>query len=124
METNETTVVVLGASAKPDRYSNKAFCLLVKKGFNVIPVNPAGIVINGVTALKSLSEIDCPVDTLTLYLNPERTDMILDDILKLAPRRIIMNPGTENPRLVERCDAVGIETLEACTLVLLSLGSF
>jgi uncharacterized protein len=33
-------VVVLGASPKEDRYSNKALKLLSEKGYNAISVNP------------------------------------------------------------------------------------
>ena len=49
---------------------------------------------------------------------------IIDDIVELAPRRVIFNPGAENPESYERLEAGGIEVVEACTLVLLRTGQF
>ena len=64
------------------------------------------------------------VDTLTLYLNPERQKLYYDKILALKPRRIIFNPGTENQELTKLAAEHGIETEEACTLVLLNTGQY
>ncbi|HLI92864.1 MAG TPA: CoA-binding protein, partial [Puia sp.] len=64
------------------------------------------------------------VDTVTLYLNPANQKEYYDYILSLRPRRIIFNPGAENPELEALAAANGIDTLEACTLVLLSTGQY
>ena len=61
------------------------------------------------------------VDTVTLYLNPFRQKSYYDYILSLQPKRIIFNPGTENPELVSLAREAGIEAEIACTLVLLSM---
>jgi len=42
----------------------------------------------------------------------------------LSPKRIIFNPGTENQELKKLAEAQGIECLEACTLVMLSVGVY
>jgi hypothetical protein len=42
----------------------------------------------------------------------------------MKPGRVIFNPGTENPELMEMLDAAGIPYLEACTLVMLRAGQF
>jgi len=67
------TVVVLGASIKPQRYSYKAVKLLVKHKHRVIPVHPKLLHINDLAVTNSLSEIKTPVDTLTLYVGAERS---------------------------------------------------
>jgi predicted CoA-binding protein len=64
------------------------------------------------------------VDTVTLYLNPTRQEPYYDYILGLKPRRIIFNPGTENPELEMLASEAGIECMEACTLVMLSTGQY
>jgi len=61
---------------------------------------------------------------VTLYVSAAHQDPVADDLLALAPRRVIFNPGTENPALAARLQAAGITTLEACTLVLLKTGAF
>lgn len=120
----ESTVAVLGASAKPERYSNKAVALLKEHGFDVIPVTPAGGSIHGIECVKELSAIGSKVATLTIYLNPERSSALEKEILELSPGRIIFNPGTENPELEKKCSEKGIDVIEACTLVMLKTGQF
>ena len=118
------TVVVLGASPKPERYSNKAIRLLQEHGHRVIPVHPAIPEIEGLEAKSSLGMISESVDTLTMYVSPSISDSMAEQIIGLNPKRVIFNPGTENPVLSQALEAAGIETEEACTLILLNTGQF
>ena len=117
-------VVVLGASPKPDRYSNKAVKLLLEHGHSVVPVHPAAVEIEGLQVVPNLPAVDGAVDTLTVYLSPAQSNGLLDDILALSPGRVIFNPGTESPHLKARLETAGIRTEDACTLVLLNTGQF
>ena len=110
---------VLGASPKEDRYSFQAVRMLKEHGFSPIPVHPAGHSVDGIEGLKSLDEITGPVDTLTVYVSAKISSGELDKILKLAPRRVIFNPGAENADLAGELRKAGIEVIEACTLVML-----
>ena len=123
MDSNRT-VAVLGASSKEERYSHQAVKLLLEKGFNTIPVNPAGIEICGIRSSKSLDEIKEKVDVLTMYVNRARSSDLQDAILNLAPGKIIFNPGAENEELAEVCRENGIEVENACTLILLKSEQF
>jgi predicted CoA-binding protein len=123
-KTEKKTVVLLGASNKTDRYSYKALRMLLDYGYNVIPINPVLDNIESVPVKHSISEILQPVHTVTLYLNSSRLEPIIDEIISLKPRRVIFNPGTESPEAQKRMTANGIETIEACTLVLLRTGRF
>jgi uncharacterized protein len=117
-------VAVLGASNKPVRYSYQAVCLLKEKGFVVTPIHPKLAVIERLQVAPNLKSIQKPVDTLTLYVGPERIRPLMDDIIKLKPKRVIFNPGSESSELVSRLMQAGIHYLEACTLVMLRIGSF
>ena len=117
-------VAVLGASPKEDRYSFKAMRMLKEHGHKPIPIHPAGHTVDGVPGLKSLSEIEQPVDTLTVYVNSKISGGLKDDILKLNPRRVIFNPGAENEELAEVLESAKIEVVMACTLVMLATGAF
>jgi hypothetical protein len=117
-------VAVLGASPKKDRYSFMAVKMLKEHGHSPIPVHPAGHVVDGVKSLKSLTEIDHPVDTLTMYVNAKISDTELDNILVLKPRRVIFNPGAENEKLAGQLEKEDIEVVRACTLVLLRTEQF
>lgn len=123
----DRTVLILGASDKPARYGNMAFRRLSDAGFNAIPVNPRINEIDGVPVYPSLGTVDLhnkTVDTLTVYLSPEKSATLGDEILRLAPRRVIFNPGAENLSLARTLREAGIPVLEACTLVLLSSDRF
>lgn len=121
---NSKTVAILGASEKQDRYANKAQQRLMEHGYPVIPVSAAGKNVLGVTGVKSLRDISEPVDTVTLYVGPKSLQPQLTDLLALKPRRVIFNPGTEDPAIQQALADAGIHVVEACTLVLLSIGQF
>ena len=123
MPANET-VVVLGASPKPERYSNQAVRALVEHGHRVIPVHPLLKKIAGVPVVSALSGVKVPVNTLTLYVGPEQGKELLKDMISLGPDRVIMNPGTESDELEEELNAKGIAVLRACTLVMLRTDQF
>jgi len=117
-------VAILGASRKPERYSNKAFHLLREYGHTVLPVNPALVELEGVKVFAKLSDIAEPVDTLTMYVDPKTSARLADEIVNLKPRRVIFNPGSENPELEFRLEREGIEVEVACTLVMLRTNQF
>ena len=115
--------LVIGASENPERYSNMCIRRLKQHGHEVNALGLREGEVNGVKIEKARIAFK-DIDTVTLYLNPSRQKELYDYILSLHPRRIIFNPGTENPELEEKAEAKGIETIEACTLVMLSIGNF
>ena len=117
-------VVVLGASNKPERYSYQALKLLAEKGHAVFPVHPTLAKIDGFPVFKCLADISEPIHTITIYLGSERSAVLVDDILSARSKRVIFNPGAENPDLARRLQNNGVETLVACTLVLLKTNQF
>jgi predicted CoA-binding protein len=123
MKTPET-VAILGASPKPDRYAYKAFELLREYGHQPIPINPAFTDILGEKCYPAISDAPQPIDTVTLYLGEARSNPLVDEIIAAKPRRIIMNPGAENPALAAKAEDAGIEVVEGCTLVMLRSGTF
>jgi len=118
------TVVVLGASDNPDRKSNEAVKLLAQKGCRVIPVHPTLDVIEGIPVANTLSTVPEEPDVLTIYVNSDRSGGMRDDIVRLAPRTVIFNPGSENPDLETYLTGNGIHVVRACTIVLLKTGQF
>lgn len=119
---NKKTIVI-GASPKADRYSYKAVKMLEKNHHEVIPLGFENAKIDNLTIETDWKDYEA-IDTITLYLNPIRQKAYYDYILKQKPKRIIFNPGTENPELEKIAKDNKIEPLEACTLVLLSTGQY
>ena len=119
---NKKTVVI-GASAKTDRYSNRAVRMLRKHHHDTVALGFEQETIDETPIETDWKNHDA-VDTVTLYLNPQRQKQYYDYILGLHPKRIIFNPGTENPELEKLAEQNNIQPLEACTLVLLSTGQY
>lgn len=117
-------VAVLGASHKPERYSNQAVRMLKDYGHSVIPVTPGRTVIEELPVVPSLDVIDQKVDTLTLYVGPERSAQMQESIIALKPGRVILNPGAESAALEQALTEAGIPWEHACTLVMLRTGQF
>ncbi len=116
-------VLVLGASLKTDRYSNRAVRLLESCHHEVIAIgNREGEI--GEVSVKRNPPISRDIHTVTLYLNPKNQEPYYSYLLDLKPQRVIFNPGTENPELWNQLKNVGIEVEIACTLVLLRIDQF
>ena len=115
--------LVVGASPNSERYSFLATNLLNEHGISVYPYGIKTGLINDIPILNEWPN-QIPIDTVTLYLGSAAQTEYIDQILALKPRRIIFNPGTENPDLQAKAQEKGIETIEACTLVMLTTGQY
>ncbi len=115
--------LVVGASPNPDKYSYKATMMLNEYNH---PVVAFGIKKGKIESQKIINELptDKDFDTVTLYLNPQNQEMYIDYILNLKPKRVVFNPGTENPKFKKMLLEKGVKALEACTLVLLRTGQY
>ena len=118
------TVAIIGASDKPERFSNKAMHALKEHGYDVVLVNPFKSQIEGQKCYKSVDEYDGKIDTVTLYVNPTRFHDHIEDVIKAGPRRVIMNPGTEDEQHEKVLTDSGIKVQKVCTLILLSQNQF
>ncbi|HRD53830.1 MAG TPA: CoA-binding protein [Flavobacteriales bacterium] len=118
-----STTLVLGASEKQDRYSNMAVRRLLAHGHPVIAVGRRAGRIAEAEIVTTLPE-HASFDTVTLYLSAANQAAWREALLRLRPRRVIFNPGAENPSFQRELEQAGCEVLEACTLVMLSTGSY
>ena len=115
--------LIIGATNNPDRYAYKAALRLVENGHSIINVGIKSGEVAG-QPIQTPSHIYKDIDTITLYIGPQLQGGYYDYILQTKPNRIIFNPGTENPELEAMAASNGIQTIEACTLVLLATGQY
>ena len=129
MTPNTTTIpknkktLLMGASVKPEKYAFKAITMLTEKGHTVLAIGQntgevAGVKIH--TKAIPLSKIN----TVTLYLNPARQRDYYNYIIEAKPKRVIFNPGTENPEFYQLLELNKIKVEVACTLVLLATNQY
>ena len=117
--------VIIGATTNQSRYAYLAAERLYENNIEFVPVGikKGKVFGNEILDLKTWPEI-ANVDTMTLYINTSHQREWYDYFLRLNPKRVIFNPGTENPELEKQLEEKGIEAVEACTLVMLSSGQY
>jgi predicted CoA-binding protein len=115
--------LVLGASDNPSRYSYLAIRRLRSHGHPVVAIGKKPGQVEDIVIRKDRENYE-GIDTVTLYLNPAHQQQYYDYILSLKPRRIIFNPGAENPELSQLARQNNIQPVEGCTLVMLSTNQY
>ena len=117
-------VALLGASDKPDRFAYKAFKKLQASGHQVFLVHPKLTSIEGTPVWAGLASLPEKPDTVTLYISEAVSTPLAQAILSSGARRVIFNPGTENPELEAVLKNAGIKIVHDCTLMMLDGSRF
>ncbi len=120
---NTKKTLVIGATERTDKYANIAVRMLRSKDIPVLALGIRPGLIEDVT-IDIERQIYKDVHTVTLYVGPDKLKDYYNYILELKPKRVIFNPGTEYDEFKERLDTEGIETMYACTLVLLQTNQY
>lgn len=115
--------LVLGATTKPEKAAFKAIEMLVGKGHSVLALGQNMGEVAGVK-IKTKAIPITKIDTVTLYLNPTRQKDYYNYIVEAKPKRVIFNPGTENPEFYQLLQLNNIKVEIACTLTLLTLNKY
>jgi predicted CoA-binding protein len=115
--------LVIGASTNPERYSYRAVNMLVGKGHSVLAIGQKAGEVAGVKIQTKAIPVK-NIDTITLYLNPSRQRDYYNYIIEAKPKRVVFNPGTENPELYQLLELNDIQVEVACTLVLLATNQY
>lgn len=115
--------LILGATENPERYAYKAAHKLTENGHPIVNVGIKKGEVAG-QPIQTDKTIFDNIDTITLYVGAKNQPEWYDYILQTKPQRLVFNPGTENTELKNLAQRQGIETVEACTLVMLSVGNY
>ena len=115
--------LVFGASLNPYRYSNIAIQRLISQGKRVFAYGLNEGKVSDVKIDTVLIFYE-DIDTVTLYLNPKRQSEFYEYIVSIKPKRVIFNPGTENPEFYSILKDNNIDFEVACTLTLLATNQY
>ncbi|MFT3754241.1 MAG: CoA-binding protein [Paludibacter sp.] len=115
--------LIIGASSNPERYSYLAAQRLLAHGYEIEMIGKSAHVIFDRTIDTEKKDFE-DIDTVTLYISDKFQPEYYEYIVSLNPRRVIFNPGTENPEFEEILIQNDIHVEEACTLVLLGSGQY
>jgi predicted CoA-binding protein len=111
------TVAIVGASADRRKYGNKAVRAFVAQGYRVVPIHPAGGIIEGLPAYPSLLDVPFAVDMASFYVPPAVGLRVVEDVARKSIPELWLNPGSDGPEVVARAQALGLAPVVACSIL-------
>jgi predicted CoA-binding protein len=112
------TVAVVGASANPRKFGNKAVRAFRNAGYDVYPVNLKGGQIEGLTTYPSLADVPLErLDSVSIYLPPATVLEVLDQVAAKDVGEVWLNPGTATREVVAKAEALGLNAIQACSIL-------
>ena len=114
---NKPTVAVIGASTNKEKFSNKAVRAFLQQGYDVFPVHPTEQTIEGLKVCRSVLDIPCSLNKVSLYVPPAIGMKLVDEVAKKGCKELWLNPGANSPELYEKAKALGLNPIVACSIV-------
>jgi predicted CoA-binding protein len=111
------SVAVIGASSHRSKYGNKALRAFANQGYTVYAINPHEQSVEGHKAYASVLDVPGPLDMATIYVPPEVGVAVMDEIARKGIPEVWLNPGADGPDVVNRANALGLKTIQACSIV-------
>ena len=115
------TVAILGASTDRTKFGNKAVRAYAQSGYQVFPVNPRESSVEGLPAYASIRDVPERPDVVSVYLPPPVTLKLLPDIAQRGCGELWLNPGAESDEILATAESLGLEVVQACSIVSLGL---
>ncbi len=115
------TVAILGASADRTKFGNKAVRAFVRAGFAVYPVNPKEVTIENLPVFARLADVPVRPDLVSVYLPPAVLLAVLPEIASKGCDELWLNPGTASAAVLSAAAALGLNVIQACSIVSLGI---
>ena len=110
-------VAVIGASNDRRKFGNKAVRAFARQGYDVKPVNPNSVTVEGLPAYPSITDIAGTIDLVTMYVPPAIGERLLPDIARKQPGELWVNPGAESDTLLAKAETLGLHPIVACSII-------
>jgi predicted CoA-binding protein len=111
------SVAVIGASRITKKFGNRAVRAYLRQGWTVYPVNPSESEVEGLKTFASVADIPGPVDRASMYVPPSVGITLLEGIRDKGIPELFLNPGSESDELVEEAERLGLNAIQACSIV-------
>lgn len=111
------TIAIIGASSNRHKFGNKALRLFAQRGFTVLAINPNEAEVEGYRTYPSVLDVPGPIDLATVYVPPDVGIRVMDEIAQKGIGEVWLNPGADGHRVVARAKALGLNTIQACSIM-------
>jgi predicted CoA-binding protein len=115
------TVAVLGASANRAKFGNKAVRAFQQRGYTVYPVNPKETRIEGLPCFRAMAELPVRPHLVSAYLPHPVLLRVLPDVAARGCDELWLNPGTESADVLAEAGRLGLNVIQACSIIGLGL---
>ena len=115
------TIAIVGASTDRAKYGNKAVRAFIQGGWTVYPVNPSVKEVEGLQSYASVADVPVPIDRISMYVPPNIGRKMLAVISEKSPKEFYLNPGSESVELLRDAEALGLNPIQACSIVNIGL---
>lgn len=119
-------VVVVGATADPDRYGFEVLTAFCQAGYDVVAVNPRYDLIDVLPCYRlpcypSLDQVPGHADLAVLVLSPANALEVLPQLPAAGIATVWLPPGTASDETRAKADALGLTTIaDVCPVGILS----
>jgi predicted CoA-binding protein len=110
-------VAVVGASNNRKKFGNKAVRAFASQGYTVIPINPHASTIEGLQTFRSVLDVPGPIDMATVYVPAAAGIGVMDELARKGVGEVWLNPGADEPEVVERARTLGLNVVRACSII-------
>jgi predicted CoA-binding protein len=114
---SKPTIAIIGASSNREKFGNKAVRAFLQQGYEVFPVHPTEQAIEELSVFRSVADIPCPLDMVSLYVPPLVGMKLVDEIAQKGCKELWLNPGADSPELYEKAQSLGLNPIIACSIV-------
>jgi predicted CoA-binding protein len=112
------TIAVVGASAQRHKFGNQCVRAYAAKGYDVYPVNPREVLIEGHRTFATLANVPLPrLDRVSIYLPPDVCLRVLPELAKKPAGEFWFNPGADREDVIAEARALGMNVVTGCSIV-------
>jgi uncharacterized protein len=113
-----STVAILGASPDRTKFGNKAVRAHLRAGWEVFPVNLTATEIEGLPAYGTVQDIPVAnLDRVSIYVPPEVAINVLDEMSRVRPREVWLNPGVDSADVIAKAERLELNYICGCSIV-------
>ena len=111
------TVAVIGASRNRQKFGNRALRAFERQGFTVIAINPNETEVEGHQTYASVLDVPGTIDMAPVYVPPRHGVRVMEQLAQKGVPEVWLNPGADGPEVVERARQLGLNTIQACSII-------
>lgn len=111
------TVAVIGASSNRNKFGNKALRAFERRGYKVLAINPNEKEVEGHPTFASILDVPGNVDMATVYVPAAAGVVVMEQLAKKGVGEVWLNPGADEDDVVNRARELGLNVVQACSII-------